>query len=220
MLCVSGHQQRQAMNEHRSKIRDRLLRLTARLTVRGTPVASMLALPATFFPWPIGVRSAVADHKVDGRPYAKRVTVISSPSDGWSTYPAIQSIKFAMNFDIDVEVHSRGLMGFYLGQGTEDMREATFAWGSGSDTLVLAYTVHPDDGDSDGIQVATRVADSKLVGRGRSTARGTDVEAFPHLPRHGTNGGPHDRYVRAEHRLGEHLVTAGGQRGLTAWRGH
>ena len=121
-----------------------------------------------------------SDHKVDGRPYAKRVKVISSPSDGWEAYRANQVIEFEMGFDIDVEVHGQVLMGFYMGQGTEGWRDATYTRGSGTDTLVFAYTVQPDDADADGISIALGVPDSNFSGGGRITAKGTDVQAFPY----------------------------------------
>ena len=121
-----------------------------------------------------------SDHKVDGRPYAKRVQVISSPEAGWDAYRANQIIEFEVNFDIDVEVHGSVSMGFYVGQGTEGMRDATYARGSGSDTLVFAYTVQPDDADADGISIALGVPDSSFGGGGRITARGTDAEAIPY----------------------------------------
>ena len=133
-----------------------------------------------------------SDHKVDGRPYAKRVTVISSPEHGWSAYRANQIIEFEMNFDIDVNVQGRVLMDFCMGQGTEGMREATYVRGSGSDTLVFAYTVQPGDADSDGLQVAIGVPESSFSGGGRITARGTDVDVFPYY----LGTGP----------LGDHLV--------------
>lgn len=121
-----------------------------------------------------------ADHKVDGRPYAKRVRVISSPEAGWDAYRANQIVEFEMNFDIDVEVHGSVSMGFYMGQGTEGWRDATYARGSGSDTLVFAYTVQPGDADADGVRVALGVPESSFGGGGRITARGTNAEAFPY----------------------------------------
>ncbi len=127
-----------------------------------------------------GGLGASSDHKVDGRPYAKRITVISSPPTGWSAYRANQIIEFAMNFDIDVEVHGHVLMDFYMGNGTDGLREATYARGSGSDTLVFAYTVQPGDTDHDGVQAAMGVPESSFSGGGRITARGTDVEVFPY----------------------------------------
>ena len=117
---------------------------------------------------------------MDGRPYAKRVRVISTPPDGWSAYRANQIIAFEMNFDIDVDMHGQVLMGFYIGQGTDGWRDATHARGSGSDTLVFAYTVRPDDAASDGLQVALGIPDSSFGGGGRITARGTDMEAIPY----------------------------------------
>ena len=123
--------------------------------------------------------SDASDHKVDGRPYAKGVTVISRPPDGWSAYRANQIIEFAMGFDIDVEVQGRVSMGFHIGQGTGGWRDATYARGSGSDTLVFAYTVQPGDAASDGISVALGIPETSFGGSGAITAKGTDTEVFP-----------------------------------------
>ncbi len=121
-----------------------------------------------------------SDHKVDGRPYAKRVRVTSTPPDGWSAYRANQIIEFAMNFDIDVEVDGEVTMGFYIGQGTDGWRDATYARGSGTDTLIFQYTVRPGDTAIDGVSVALGVPESAFGGGGTITARGTDVEAIPY----------------------------------------
>ena len=43
-------------------------------------------------------------------------------------------------------------MGFYVGNGTDGWRDATYVRGSGTDTLVFEYTVLPGDTDIDGGQ--------------------------------------------------------------------
>ncbi len=120
------------------------------------------------------------DHKVDGRPYAKRVRVTSTPPDGWSAYRANQIIEFSMDFDIDVEVNGEITMGFYVGNGTDGWRDATYVRGSGTDTLVFEYTVLPGDTDIDGVSIALGVPEHAFGGSGTITARGTDVEAMPY----------------------------------------
>ena len=121
------------------------------------------------------------DHKVDGRPYGQSVRVISTPPDGWDAYRANQVVQFSMNFDIDVEVDGEVTMDFYIGSGTDGLREATYARGSGTDTLVFEYTVRPGDADIDGSSVALGVPESGFGGSGTITARSLGVEASYYL---------------------------------------
>ena len=160
------------------------------------------------------------DHKVDGRPYAKRVRVTSTPPDGWSAYRANQIIEFSMNFDIDVEVNGEITMGFYVGNGTDGWRDATYVRGSGTDTLVFKYTVLPGDTDIDGVSIALGVPEHAFGGSGTITARGTDVEAIPYYVGTGPPGRPADRYDRSVHHLGRHSVAPQGWDGVPGGRSH
>ena len=120
------------------------------------------------------------DHKVDGRPWVMRAQVTSTPPDEWEAYRANQIIEISMTFDIDVEVSGEASVEFYIGSETEASRHATYARGSGTDTLVFAYTVQPGDTDPDGIRIALGQPGSGFGGSGTITARGTDVEPIPY----------------------------------------
>ena len=66
------------------------------------------------------------------------------------------------------------------GTGRKGWRDATYVRGSGTDTLVFAYTVLPGDMDTDGLSIALGVPASAFGGSGTITARGTDVGPIPY----------------------------------------
>ena len=117
-----------------------------------------------------------SDHQVDGRPYVQSVNITSAPPDAWDAYRANQVIELTMRFNTDVVVEEPVHAGLYIG---EALRQAPYLRGSGSDTLVFAYTVRPGDMDSQGVMVAAGSRSTGLGGSGAIKAEGTDVVVSP-----------------------------------------
>ena len=118
------------------------------------------------------------DHKVDGvRPVLTRVEIKSTP--GVSGF-------YAMDDEIMVEVafggvvhvdNATGAVTLVLSIG-EYSRAATFAGGSGTDTLTFRYVVQEDDYDDDGISIGPNALRGGVI----EDAAGNPVErTFPGL---------------------------------------
>ena len=100
----------------------------------------------------------LTNHRISGilvRPNITGVTVTSNPHTG-DTYWLNESIEVTASFDKRVTV-SGGAPELALWFGTGDdtvLRMATYDRGSGTPNLVFAYTVLPEDADSDGVFIA------------------------------------------------------------------
>ena len=98
-----------------------------------------------------------ADHKVVGSSAAALVSgtaITSSPASDNSTYGLSQIIKVQVTFDQKVEVDDRGgtpQLALGISSGT---RQASYASGTGTASLVFQYTVVKEDQDSDGLSIA------------------------------------------------------------------
>ena len=98
-----------------------------------------------------------SEHKVDGRPYPKLLSITSTPSGQADTYKKDEVIRVDIGFDQPVQAlaTATGLAAYAtltVGDST-DTREATYASGNGASTLTFQYTVQEGDSDSDGISV-------------------------------------------------------------------
>ena len=100
--------------------------------------------------------AANANLKVDGNlvtPKLRQVAFGNSPASS-STYRLTEEIEVTTRFDSTVTVGTSGgtpSVALSVGSNT---RQATYARGSGQNTLVFSYTVQTGDLDADGIEVA------------------------------------------------------------------
>ena len=92
-------------------------------------------------------------HRVDGvAPRAVRAHIVSAPAEG-DTYGLGEAIRVEIVFDEVVHAtNADGPLELVLAIG-EHSRRAALADGSGTDSLRFAYTVAPDDRDTDGISI-------------------------------------------------------------------
>ena len=96
---------------------------------------------------------ADGDHKVDGvSPAVIRVTVVSTPDAG-GVYGLNEEIRIEVDFGEEVHVTDVAAdLELVLSIG-QHSRSATFAGGSGTETLTFGYVVRSDDDDGDGISI-------------------------------------------------------------------
>lgn len=96
---------------------------------------------------------ADANHKVDGvSPAVVRVAIVSSPVDN-DTYGLNEEIRVDVDFGEEVHVtEDGGNLVLVLSIG-ENLRSATLAGGSGTDTLTFRYVIRDNDTDADGISI-------------------------------------------------------------------
>ena len=96
---------------------------------------------------------ADGDHKVDGvSPAVIRVTVVSTPDAG-GVYGLNEEIRIEIDFGEEVHVTDVAAdLELVLSIG-QHSRSATFAGGSGTETLTFGYVVRSDDDDGDGISI-------------------------------------------------------------------
>ena len=94
-----------------------------------------------------------AAHKVDGALGLPRVTgvTISSDAGNDSLYVTRDTIQVSVVFDSTVTVTGTPQLALTIGSQT---RQANYASGTGSDTLVFRYVVVAADADADGISIA------------------------------------------------------------------
>ena len=110
----------------------------ATLTEMGTQRPPALAVPAQP---PLGA------HRVDGAVRVRAVEVRSAPVTG-DTYGQGERIEIGVAFTHAIQVTGTPRFAFDLGATP---RTASYASGTGTDTLVFAYTVVATDADADGI---------------------------------------------------------------------
>lgn len=122
--------------------------------------------------------------QVDGRPYVTDTRVTSVPSAGGDSYRAGEDIEVTMVFDNRVEVTGEVGVGLYMGleeqNWDEAWRGASYRSGSGTGTLVFAYTVAQGDTDTRGIRVVAGSLTTGFFGSGTIEASGSDVLRNPH----------------------------------------
>ena len=86
---------------------------------------------------------------VDDEARVTGIDIISRPA-ARETYGLKETIEFAVTFSREVEVEGRPIMGIWVNPG---WKAARYARGSGTDTLVFAYTVGERDRDGNGVSV-------------------------------------------------------------------
>ena len=82
-------------------------------------------------------------------PYAVRSAISGSPPNG-AEYFAGQVVTATVTFSEEVAVSGMPQLPLRIG---DTLRDADFAGGSGTDTLLFSYTVQSDDADDDGISI-------------------------------------------------------------------
>ena len=121
--------------------------------------------------------------QVDGRPYVQDARIVSSPSEGWTAYPANQVIEVSLAFDTDVVVEGDVSVELHLGIVDYNwdgvIREADYLRGSGTDTLVFGYTVRPGDMDAEGVGLVLGTERTGFTGDGNIRGKGLNVERNP-----------------------------------------
>ena len=97
--------------------------------------------------------AADSDHKVDGvSPTVTRVIVASTPDAG-GVYGLGDEIMVEVAFGEEIHVtEDGGALSLVLSIG-ENLRRATLAGGSGTETLTFSYVVQENDSDEDGISI-------------------------------------------------------------------
>ena len=92
-----------------------------------------------------------SEHKVNGQPYARTISITSTPEAPTDTYGLEEIIRISVNFDQNVDADDRT----YAVVGMTGIGEqgAFYVSGSGTDTLVFELEVQSDDRDADGISV-------------------------------------------------------------------
>ena len=75
-------------------------------------------------------------------------------------------------------------------EGINVFRNASYLSGSGTDTIVLGYTVRPGDSAPNGVGLILGTERTGLGGDGAVKAKGTNVEMNPNYPWHGPSVGP------------------------------
>ena len=100
---------------------------------------------------------AQSGHKIDGRlPFVESASFISMPASG-GVYRGGETIEVSLTFDKEVEVQDEPTIRLELGEG-DSRRDAAYDRGSGTATLVFAYTVQATDSDADGVALTERHA--------------------------------------------------------------
>ena len=95
-----------------------------------------------------------ANHKVDGRllPIGTGMEITSSPENG-DTYRYGETIEVALSLTAPVDVVGSKHLNARVGTGEDTWRGPQYQSGSGTKTLVFAYTVKSKDYDTDGFRV-------------------------------------------------------------------
>lgn len=94
---------------------------------------------------------------VDDEARVTGIEIISRPGGG-DTYGRKETIEFAVTFSREVEVEGRPIMGVWVNPG---WKAARYDRGSGTDTLVFAYTVGERDRDGNGVSVTNGYHDGR-----------------------------------------------------------
>ena len=119
-------------------------------------------------------------HRIDGRlPYVVSSAFTSTPAQG-QIYRKGEAIEASLTFDQAVDVRGRPTIRLELGGG-ESRRDATYARGDGTSTLVFAYEVQAADRDDDGVGLMARESDG-IDGPFRVYQAGTENEVRGQVP--------------------------------------
>ena len=111
-----------------------------------------------------------SDHKVDGRPYTKTISITSTPQSTSHTYGRDEVMQVSVNFGTAVDVGEDAIAIIRIGSWQQG--HAAYVSGSGTDTIVFEYTVEELDLDENGVDA--------FVPLGQDIkAAGTDIEYVP-----------------------------------------
>ena len=114
--------------------------------------------------------------------HVTKIEMVSEPARG-DTYGLGETIEFSATFNNPVDVDGYVVMGFWMGG---QWRGGLYQRGAGTDTLVFAYTVKPEDRDVDGI----KVHDGYIDQDGRRHGFGGSGDIFIHgMPQFESVGG-------------------------------
>ena len=80
------------------------------------------------------------DHKLDGRPYPKTISITSTPVSMSDTYGRDEVIQVSVNFGQNVTAGDDAIAILQIGS-VWTQGHAAYASGNGTDTLVFEYTV-------------------------------------------------------------------------------
>ena len=122
------------------------------------------------------------EHRVNGvLPTVVASEIVSQPASG-DAYGFGETIEIALEFDEEVDVVGQPRITILLDDSANPERSAVYDRGSGTDTLMFAYTVQAADLDLDGVALPERDSD----GFGPATAHvyqaGTENEVWGHIP--------------------------------------
>ena len=93
-----------------------------------------------------------SNHKLDGRPYPKTISITSTPAAAADTYGAYEVIQASVNFGQNVDA-SRDVYAVVTKGASWDRQVMDYVLGSGTDTLVFEYEVQSTDEDTDGVTI-------------------------------------------------------------------
>ena len=99
------------------------------------------------------------EHRVNGvRPTVVASEIVSHPASG-DVYRFGETIEIALEFDEEVDVVGQPSISILLDDSDDPERSAVYNRGSGTDTLVFAYTVQTADLDRNGVALPERDRD-------------------------------------------------------------
>ena len=129
-------------------------------------------------------------HKINGQPYAKTISITSTPVSRSDTYGRGEDIQVSVDFGQSVTASDEAIVILFMGSYTSQ-RNATYASGNGTDTLAFEYTVVEEDRDENG--VAAYVPDGldiKATGTGvrYQADPGGETPEMPENPNHKVDG--------------------------------
>ena len=138
-----------------------------------------------------------AGHHVDARVTVTDLEVTSTPnSEGY--YGLGDEIQLSMSFSREVVVEGDVMLNLRVGDKSGNWRGAMYQSGSGTDTLVFAYTVRDGDKDTNGISVDSSWVDADGVRHGYGGSGAMKVEGFVFTPRYGGLDDQPDHLVDGE----------------------
>ena len=120
-----------------------------------------------------------ADHKVDGRAYAKAAEITSTPAKR-STYDRDETVEVTLTFDRAVELQETPTIHLSIGFRDES-KDTSYLRGSGTDKLVFGYVVTADDFDYDGVELETQESNG-FGGTGGVYHEDTDDRVYDGIP--------------------------------------
>ena len=91
-----------------------------------------------------------SDHKLNGQPYHKTISITSTPVSKSDTYGRDEVIQVSVTFDQNVTAGDDAVA-FLRVDSIKTRRIAQYASGNGTDTLVFEYTVVEKDYDDNGV---------------------------------------------------------------------